>query len=175
MQSLRFYVLVSALVLSLFLPAVNNAAIVQLTADIDGNQVLNLPVGLGPSPGIGSATMTLDNITNLFDWNISWSGLLGQETVMHFHGPATPSQNAGVQVNFGAISGTTSPSIGSTTITSGQAADLLSGLWYINIHTNLYPGGEIRGQVEVVPIPASGLLFLSALTGFGLIHWRKKR
>ena len=165
---------VFALLCSLVLAPAGNAALVQLVADIDGNQVVGLPSDQEPSEGTGSATMTLNDATNLFSWDISWSGLSSPETVMHFHGPAPRGQNAGVQVNFGAISGITSPSIGSTTITSAQAAELLAGLWYINIHTQAYPAGEIRGQVEVVPIPASGLLLFSALTGLGLLRWRKK-
>ena len=28
-----------------------------------------------------------------------------------------------------------------------EIADLMAGLWYINLHTAEYPGGEIRGQV----------------------------
>jgi hypothetical protein len=66
---------------------------------------------------------------------------------MHFHGPAPAGANAGVQVNIGLISGLTSPSIGNTIITALQGTDLLNGLWYINIHTGQFAGGEIRGQV----------------------------
>jgi len=32
-------------------------------------------------------------------------------------------------------------------LTPAQAADLLAGRWYVNIHTARYPGGEIRAQV----------------------------
>ena len=170
----KLHVLVFTLVFSFVFAAAGDAALVNFFADIDGDQVINRPSGLESSPATGFATMTLDDVTSLFSWNITWSGLLADETVMHFHGAATRDENAGIQVNFGDISGITSPSIGSTTITSTQAADLLAGLWYINIHTELYPGGEIRGQVEVVPIPAAGLLFLSALTGLGFIRWRRK-
>ena len=140
-----------------------SAAIINLEANIDGAQA-NAGAGTG-SAGTGFATMNLDDATNLFSWDISWSGLTGNETVMHFHGSALPNQNAGVQVNFGAISGTSSPSIGSTTISGAQETDLLAGLWYINIHTDAFPGGEIRGQVNVVPVPAAVWLFGSGLLG----------
>ena len=151
-----------------------SAAIISLEANIDGAQA-NAGTGTG-SPGTGFATMTLDDVTNLFSWDISWTGLDGTETAMHFHGPALPTQNAGVQVNFGAISGMTSPSIGSTTITGAQSADMLAGLWYINIHTTVLPGGEIRGQVQVsaVPVPAAVWLFGSGLLGLVGIARRKK-
>ena len=148
------------------------AAVIPLEATINGAQA-NAGAGTG-STGTGFATMTLDDSSNLFSWDISWSGLLGNETVMHFHGAAPAGVNAGVQVNFGAISGTSSPSIGSTTITGAQATDLLAGLWYINIHTDRDPGGEIRGQVQVVPIPAAVWLFGSGLLGLVGIARRKK-
>ena len=164
---------------SAFLLLVNTAgaAIIPLQATLDGAQA-NAGLGTG-SLATGYATMTLDDVTNLFNWNISWNtdDLLdgaGSETVMHFHGPAPEGVNAGVQVNFGAISGTSSPSIGSTTITGPQAADLLAGLWYINIHTTEWGGGEIRGQVEVVPVPAALWLFSSGLLGLIGISSRKK-
>ena len=141
--------------------SVAQATVIDLFATIDGAQA-NAGAGTG-SAATGSATMTFDDVSSLFSWDISWSGLEGTVTVAHFHGPATPGQNAGVQVDIGAISGLTSPSIGSTVIGTGQAADLLAGLWYVNIHSTQDPGGEIRGQVQVVPVPAAAWLLLSAL------------
>ena len=41
----------------------------------------------------------------------------------------------------------TSPVEGSATLTDAQAADLVAGKYYVNIHTAANPGGEIRGQV----------------------------
>jgi hypothetical protein len=32
-------------------------------------------------------------------------------------------------------------------LTDAQAADLLAGRWYVNIHTAQFPNGEIRGQL----------------------------
>jgi hypothetical protein len=36
---------------------------------------------------------------------------------------------------------------GSATLTDAQAADLMAGKWYVNVHTAENKGGEIRGQV----------------------------
>ena len=40
-----------------------------------------------------------------------------------------------------------SPITGSKQLTAAQIAQLRSGLWYVNLHTAVHPGGEIRGQV----------------------------
>ncbi|MDB5861922.1 MAG: domain containing protein, partial [Ramlibacter sp.] len=74
----------------------------------------------------------------------SYSGLTAPATAGHFHGPAGPGQNAGVVLPFANPS---SPIRGEATLTAAQAADLLGGRWYANIHTTRYPGGEIRAQV----------------------------
>lgn len=145
-----------------------------LFASIDSGQ----EVPANNSLATGTGVMTYDDITNNLNWDISWSGLSGIATSMHFHGAASPTTNAGVQVNIGAISGLSSHSIGSTTISVNQGNDLLDGLWYINIHTARYGGGEIRGQVvqvEAVPIPAAIWLFGSGLLGLtGMAARRKK-
>ncbi len=66
-------------------------------------------------------------------------------TAGHFHGPAEPGKNAGVVVPFTSVA--TSPIEGSATLTDAQAADLVAGKYYVNIHTDANKGGEIRGQV----------------------------
>lgn len=145
-----------------------SAATINLVATIDGAQA-NAGAGTG-SAGTGTATMTLDDATNLFTWNVSWSGLTGTAIAAHFHGPALPSQNAGVELDIGVGS---NPAVGSATLTSSQEADLLAGLWYVNIHSTTSLGGEIRGQVNVVPLPAAAWLFGSALLGLGVFKRRK--
>lgn len=153
--------------LSILAPIPSLAATVNLTSTIDGAQA-NAGAGTG-STGTGFATMTLDDATLLFSWNVAWSGV--DETLAHFHGPALPNQNAGVQVGIDVAA---NPAISSTTLSATQAADLLAGLWYINIHTAAFPGGEIRGQVSTIPIPAAVWIFSSGLLGLIGIARRKK-
>ena len=149
-----------------------SAAIINLAATIDGGQEVP-PVN---TPATGTGVVTLDDVSNLLSWEITYSGLIGAPTVSHFHGPAPVGTNAGVQVDIVANSGGSiaSPMIGSATITDPQKADLLAGLWYINIHSSFRPGGEIRGQVEVVPIPAALWLFGSGLLGLIGLARRKQ-
>jgi hypothetical protein len=99
-------------------------------------------------PNASSATGTMEgkfnSESNLLTWTVTYSGLSAPATAAHLHGPALPGQNAGVVVPF---PNAQTPITGQTTLTSAQAADLLAGKWYVNVHTSTYPGGEIRGQV----------------------------
>jgi hypothetical protein len=124
------------------------------------NNVISGSQEVGPvvSAGAGAAYISFDTNTNVLSWDIAYEGLSSSVTGMHFHGPANAAQNAGVQVNVGAISGLASESSGSTVLSAGQASDLLGGLWYLNIHTTNVASGEIRGQitsVDVVPEPSA--------------------
>lgn len=95
----------------------------------------------------GDASGTLDTATGAMTWKVSWMGLSGDASMMHFHGPAPTGKNAGVLVDIGKISGVVSPSKGMATITPEQVKQVIDGMWYVNIHTAANPGGEIRGQV----------------------------
>jgi hypothetical protein len=97
------------------------------------------------SKGKGTADLTYDTATKNLTWTITFDGLTGPAAAAHFHGPAEPGKNAGVALPIG--QNVTSPAKGSATLTDAQAADLIAGRWYVNVHTAANKGGEIRGQV----------------------------
>lgn len=99
--------------------------------------------------GNGSGTATYDDATGEFSWRYTYT-VSGTEQGAHFHGPAAPGATAGIQVNVEQSPGNSfsnSPNRGMVTIGSTEGLDLINGLWYLNIHTDAVPSGEIRGQL----------------------------
>jgi hypothetical protein len=97
------------------------------------------------SAGTGTVQATFDTDTKVFTWTIEYSGLTGDATAAHFHGPAGPDANAGPVIP---IEGNlASPISGTATLTDAQAAELQGGMWYFNVHTAQFPDGELRGQL----------------------------
>lgn len=96
----------------------------------------------------GELRGTLNRETREIRYVITCRDLTGPATAAHFHGPATASENAGVQVDIGPGC-TTSARNGSATLTQAQFQDMMNGRMYVNVHTASYPNGEIRGQVGV--------------------------
>jgi CHRD domain len=96
----------------------------------------------------GTADLTYDPTVRLLTWNVSYGGLSGPATMAHFHGPATAGKN-GPPVIWLKEKGAAveSPIKGEATLTPEQAQQFTAGEWYINVHTQANPGGEIRGQV----------------------------
>jgi hypothetical protein len=139
-------------------------AIVNYNFPINGAQ--EVPPVATPASGLG--LVTLDTATNQLDWNINFAGLLGSETAAHFHGPATVGLNAGVQIALPVGS----PKIGNQILTDPQEADVLAGLWYVNIHSTQFPGGEIRGQVTPEPATLGVLIIMG---GFALLKRKRGR
>ncbi|MEH2502744.1 hypothetical protein V1290_001555 [Bradyrhizobium sp. AZCC 1578] len=113
----------------------------KMKATLDGKS----QVPPNTSTAKGTADIDYDPASKKLSWKLSYSGLSGPATAAHFHGPAEAGKNAGVAVAI--PNATSSPVEGSATLTDAQAADLVAGKYYVNIHTAANPGGEIRGQV----------------------------
>jgi len=98
--------------------------------------------------GTGTADLTYDPATRMVTWNISFAGTSSPVTMAHFHGPAKQGQNGPVVIWLTKQgSPPTNPITGSATLTPEQAQQFSAGEWYINVHTQSHPAGEIRGQV----------------------------
>ncbi len=151
------------------------------------------------SPGTGMAFVTYDDVAHTLVVNASFFDLLGTTTVAHIHCCADAPANVGVATYPGTFPGfivgvtsgtydspapidlTSEASYTAAFVTNfgggtaaGAEAALIQGLFdgqaYFNIHTSLYPGGEIRGQLSEVSEPGTftlaGLALAAAATGF---------
>jgi hypothetical protein len=98
--------------------------------------------------GSGTADLTFDPATRVVAWKIPYSGLSSPSTMAHFHGPAKQGQNAPPVIWLSTQgSPPANPMTGSATLTPEQAQQFSDGEWYVNVHTQSHPAGEIRGQV----------------------------
>jgi hypothetical protein len=155
--------------LAMVLSSSANATIFNLQAVLDGAQA-DAGNGTG-STATGTAQLTFDDASGQFSWSIAWQGLLGAVTAAHFHGPASHNMSAGIVLDV--LDPSINPMVGNAVLTNGQASQLLSGKWYINIHSDRDRGGEIRGQVLRVPEPLTATLLLAGLVGMSRVRSRR--
>ena len=133
------------------------------------------PVNASPATGFGTVILNASQTQITVDE--SWSGLIGgAATASHIHGPGGVGTNAAVLFPFSGVPAATSGSIPEQTfaITPTQVSYLFSGFLYMNVHDSTFPGGEIRGQLLLVPEPSTmGLLGLG-VGGLALQAVRKR-
>ena len=151
--------------------AASNAALWTLSGSMDVLQAgTNGGFGAGTGNGSGSIMGTYDDVTNFIAYSITFQDLSATASALHFHTGA-PGVSGGVAL---AITDLTSPSTGTGTVSAGGETDLLAGNWYVNVHTSTFGGGEIRGQVNVAPVPEPSVSLL-AIGGVAAMFLRRKR
>ncbi len=90
---------------------------------------------------------TLDSVTDVLTYRITYTGLSGPVVAAHLHGAARRDTQAGVMKP---IDGPyDSPIKGRVTLDKAQVKALEKGLVYVNLHTAANPGGEARAQLHV--------------------------
>lgn len=93
------------------------------------------------SAATGTATGTFNTNTKELNLTITYSGLVA--IAGHIHKGAVGA-SGGVIFPFSSL---TSPIAFTATLDATQEADLLAGLYYVNLHSVAFGGGEIRGQL----------------------------
>lgn len=153
------------------------------------------------SPATGYATADYDDVAHTLALNMSWSGLTGPTTASHIHaataspgtGPAGVATTTPYFAGFpiGVTSGTYAATLdltlassynpsyvtanGGTTASAEAAlvAAIAADKAYLNIHSQTFPGGEIRGFFIPVPEPCSfGLAISAALAVAMMRRWK---
>lgn len=113
---------------------------VRLTAELSGAS----EVPPNQSAASGSSQVVLDTDNLQLKWEIQFSGIPAGLIGAHIHGPASVDANAGILVP---LDPATNPIRGTAQLNQEQAAYILDGKTYINLHTEQFPSGELRGQL----------------------------
>jgi hypothetical protein len=107
---------------------------------------------IGPGITFDTSTLTL-SLSLGYGSAFGFSNLTCPATAAHIHGPAPTNTPAPIVVDLAGLNVlAANPAnggsiVGSIVLATNQSLDLLSGLYYINVHTSNNPAGEIRGQL----------------------------
>jgi hypothetical protein len=110
------------------------------------------------SPALGSLDVFYAKSNKVLSYKFTWQGLTDTIIGVHIHGLAPTGFNTGIVQNI-LVLNTRNEALfpwkgGSYTGTFNvdgvvvKEENLLNGMYYVNIHTKTYPGGEIRGQIR---------------------------
>lgn len=187
--------LASAAALALALPATAHESIYasMLTGSAE--------VPPNASPGWGNARITIDFDLVTMRVEATFADLMGTTTASHIHCCAAAGATAGVATQLptftgfplGVMAGSYDHTFDMTMASSynpsfisanggtvsgafnALVAGLDGGMAYLNIHTSSFPGGELRGQLALVPEPATWALMLAGAAAVGAAARRQRR
>ncbi|MGH2557363.1 MAG: CHRD domain-containing protein [Actinomycetota bacterium] len=132
------------ILMSVRVPAFAQSPVCRLASHMEGEQEVP-PV---PTPGTGTFHGER-TAPNELHYTYSWQNLLGNAMAAHIHkaprgmtGPSVVPQSP-PSGQSGSVSDT-------ATVDPALLDDICAnpGEYYTNVHTDLYPGGEIRGQLQ---------------------------
>jgi hypothetical protein len=179
---------------ALAIPLNARAATVDFTSTLSGAAERPDPV---ETAATGTMTAQLNGEPGLWflTYEITYEGLTGPATVGHIHDAINPEPTPPFTERFGPpvhdLDSLESPIQGDWTyldaaqpLTDAHVENLLAGRFYVNIHTDAFPNGEIRGQLlpveeppppGVIPLPAPIAIGLIGLGAAGLGAWKRNR
>jgi hypothetical protein len=148
-------------------------AILSFEANLDGLQ----EVPPNSSPGFGLLDATVNDVSGAFLVTTgTFQDLLGGSTAVTINDAAVGTNGPIVLVlTLDTPAANTGTFSGGGTLTAPQIADAVAGNLYVNIRSQVFPSGEIRGQLFGTPEPSSLLLFAMASIGFLMIARRRLR
>ena len=115
--------------------------LISMSAELNSRQ--QNPRAVSRAKGMG--TFLLNTEGNTLEYWVNYTALKGNETMAHIHGFALPGANADVLV--GIPLGNEKHNM--WLYNEDEEGKILAGLTYVNIHSTVYPQGEIRGQIEI--------------------------
>ena len=174
-----------------------SAAITLYGASLSGSQ----EVAPNASPGTGFAQITVDDVLLTMRVEVVFSELIGTTTASHIHccGPAGTNVIVATELPLftgfptGVTSGTYDHTFDMTLASSynpafvtahgGTISDAFAALVngmatstaYLNVHSTTFPGGEIRGQLALVPEPSTWAMMLFGFAVIGMAMRRRPR
>ena len=154
----RYLILASVLGLAISVPSMAQTTYVTVMTGAS-------EVPMTTSSATGNATVVLNAAQTQLNISCQFQNLLGTYTASHIHGPAPVGVNGSVKWGFlppaapwvfsnANHNGTLSNFIVAG-IVPADVTNLNAGQFYVNVHSNLFPGGEIRGQLGAQPVPTS--------------------
>ena len=117
---------------------------------LSGNASGDQEVPAVTTSATATLTGTYDKESRELTYTINWTGLSGDVTAAHFHGPAAAGETASplqdITIGTNGMDGSASATISASDALNSA---LLDGKVYYNLHTAANPDGEIRGHVTL--------------------------
>lgn len=112
--------------------------------------------------GDGTAKISYSEQSKMITYDIDWQlgSAVATTTGMHFHGAdnGSNSTNSPIIIEIPGFSTGSSGTLKGTTrvLNATEISQLLSGKWYLNIHSSDFTSGEMRGNIVLVASSPGG-------------------